>query len=60
MKKFLLYGLGLTLTMAFASPVFAGNDGKTAAKKECKDKKGCSGKCSKNGKKSCCKDHKSM
>lgn len=60
MKKALLYGMGFTLMMAFASPVFAGNDGKPAAKKEqsCKDKKNCKGHCS-HGKKSCCKEHKS-
>ena len=58
MKKILLYGLGLTLSMAVATASFAGNtDKKDGHKKEaCKDKKDCKGKCS--GKKACCKDKK--
>ena len=57
MKKLLLYGMGLTLSMAVATASFAGNvDKKDGNKKECttKDKKACTHKCS--GHKACCKD----
>jgi hypothetical protein len=61
MKKLLVYGLGLTLSMAVATASFAGNgnDKKDGSKKECtsKEKKACTGKCT--GKKGCCKDKKS-
>jgi len=60
MRKLLLYGMGLTLSMAVATATFAGNDKKDGNKKECtsKDKKTCKGKC--DGHKDCCKDKKTV
>jgi hypothetical protein len=62
MKRLLLYGMGLTLSMAVATASFAGNTDtkKDGNKKECtsKDKKACTGKCT--GNKACCKDKKTV
>ena len=59
MKTVLVYGMGLTFSLAIATAAFAGNDKTDGAKQTtaCKDKKACKGKCSGN-KKCCDKDAK--